>query len=968
MGIRIVWTSAVDEAVKAAIAEARSFDRGVSIICPSTTVETAVGYKMTERMKWIGNLEAPAVKIESLGAYLERMWSWRSNGSALIESAARVALIDEVLEDNALGQSMLQSRGMRRALETFATWAIALHPSHKDSAIGLDLGLFHYKYNELLGERNLIERGPALDSMASHLGHQADPVVMIGFSDLQTGWKRYFNKLAEYTDVTLIVLGGENKTVKGIVKQSLLLDDMSVSDEATVADSGETALSYIKENVFNSLSNRNKKADESIQFVSAAGNVAQRLMAIDEICKSLLERPHQHHALLFRNLAPHALGICQELEARGVAFDIDIKMTARATGLGRALYCVLSVASGEDDQRLASSYALSVYSGISLEKATEMNRRWRQGSPTSSAMLKDLINAGRSSGDIVVSSLTMGKFHDVSEEIWTTVLGQLLSRALGEQANSEFARRADAAAHKAILACVSELASSSKTITPHDIQTALENMEISLTARPGSSNVLVADMYRARGLAFDTVVFAGLSTDEFGGASDFLPADRLNSLAGVSMYSDGKGGLLPVGSIQDREKVFIYEMLASVQRKAVLVYETQNDAGGMNQPSLFLEEIFSLINLEDQAVFDQKSKHIIQANLHYSADSDVVLTAQSLHTLGEASYRPAIHSPQAVKLDITEDTVFSPSQIEAYVKCPYYWFVHRYIGLKDIDGDTDTLWLGNAMHELLRLFFMEWTETRQERITEENKLEARDLLVKQANQLLLRVDPAEEDNADWLDARQLFYTANEKKAVSFMAVIGSIDKLLSKEAKFTKDALASKENEYLLPQYFEHDIGTKDTPVVIAGKVKIAGRADRIDVSDQYVTVVDYKGTVPEGQNDTLFKKNNIQLALYIAALREQTDMQGPFFGKEVIGGTYLSYKNGDKASLSIGKLPGYSRSAKFGEVEFSETVDGVVSLAMEALENMMKGVISPPSEVQKNNNCKYCTYDGCVHFPTGEF
>jgi ATP-dependent helicase/nuclease subunit B len=174
----------------------------------------------------------------------------------------------------------------------------------------------------------------------------------------------------------------------------------------------------------------------------------------------------------------------------------------------------------------------------------------------------------------------------------------------------------------------------------------------------------------------------------------------------------------------------------------------------------------------------------------------------------------------------------------------------------------------------------------------------------------------------------------------------------------------------------------KDYPAIplLGGKVKLCGKIDRVDISDKYFRVVDYKTGSTDISEESLFTGKKLQLYLYAEAVkRKYADGS-----KKVAGLYYLPIndkyeKKEDKVDfVADGRTLNepealmvqgeeFLPTTKTGKIKNSanaEVLDKYVEYALclseKAVERMNQGVVVP-SPYQ--NVCEYCKYGAFCSF-----
>ena len=224
----------------------------------------------------------------------------------------------------------------------------------------------------------------------------------------------------------------------------------------------------------------------------------------------------------------------------------------------------------------------------------------------------------------------------------------------------------------------------------------------------------------------------------------------------------------------------------------------------------------------------------------------------------------------------------SPSSLESYLRCPYFWFVGYRLNVSGIDAGFGPLEKGSFIHQVLKDFYLAYQKDFEPKLSVRNLKEAQDLFEGVFDEHLLLQYKLEPRNNPLIA-----HTALEQAEL--------------KELK--EDTLRFLEQETLLlpgfePRYFEHYFG-KEKTLMYAGAA-LRGSVDRIDVNEKgQAVVIDYKGTLSKDyafasaspvpwagspdQGDDIVLPHKVQTLLYAQAVRRDLDL-------DVVAALYVSY------------------------------------------------------------------------------
>ncbi len=310
----------------------------------------------------------------------------------------------------------------------------------------------------------------------------------------------------------------------------------------------------------------------------------------------------------------------------------------------------------------------------------------------------------------------------------------------------------------------------------------------------------------------------------------------------------------------------------------------------------------------------------------------------------------------------------SPTTIEDYFHCPYRAFLSHSIKLKTRKmGRVDSLMVGNVIHEIMNGYAKKMS-------TVSDKLSS-DALV-------------EEVYYKVLSKKEYGHLLNDEGESVAMTRI-------KRECKsYCYKTFLSLVNTRMKPSKTEVSFGSGENcdfpPISLAdGKVKLKGKIDRIDQSQKYFRIIDYKTGKPDESDKALFSGTKLQLMLYGQAVKQVFSNEG----KELAGLYYLPVT--DRFELPKDKQKCMARGktlneelalADMGVCESNPDANGFIELSAKkknlvgalskeslsaytdyaykvsqrAVERMDEGYVMPsPYE----DACSYCQYKGlCPH------
>lgn len=318
------------------------------------------------------------------------------------------------------------------------------------------------------------------------------------------------------------------------------------------------------------------------------------------------------------------------------------------------------------------------------------------------------------------------------------------------------------------------------------------------------------------------------------------------------------------------------------------------------------------------------------------------------------------------KKEVLVDKYISPTTIEDYYKCPYKAFLSRALKISEREvGEVNVLSVGNLMHEI----FDKYTRNL-DKVSDEQS----------SNALFEQI------------AFEILQREEYKKYLSDSVQKATIDRVLKESKKYCFMTFKSFENSLFKVADTEVKFGDGCFYPAISlndGSVKIKGKIDRVDQSEKYFRVLDYKTGSTDSTDKSLFAGIKLQLFLYAAAVGAK------YSGEKSVAGLYYlpisdKYNSDepDTSPMSEGRTLGnedalFAQDTAFlstGESMFmpvkldqkgnvkntlsQDDLKGYISYAVRASElavSQLKDgtIVASPYE----NTCEYCAFKGMCNY-----
>lgn len=296
--------------------------------------------------------------------------------------------------------------------------------------------------------------------------------------------------------------------------------------------------------------------------------------------------------------------------------------------------------------------------------------------------------------------------------------------------------------------------------------------------------------------------------------------------------------------------------------------------------------------------------------------------------------------------------VMSSSSIEAYLGCPYAWFVQKRINPTPLGEQFGPLEKGTFAHAVLAAFYEEL-----------------------AAQGRGRLDAAHgEEDAALLDAifdDQANRQAALDPACGRLVAITSAERLqLERLRRALKDSLRRQARFAPGFSVSEHEHAINEDDGIDYAGVRLVGRVDRIDVNADagQFCVIDYKGNLGSGYSILQGRKktdepglpDHSQAYMYAQALRSQLE------GLHCVGALYLSYKAKTDKEMLAGAVqdsalgdPSFIKGTSVSPLAFDALLDRIETQVAAGLAGIYAGDIS--ENPRYKDVCAYCPVPDCA-------
>lgn len=906
---------------------------------------------------------AVGLEITTLGSHLDACWRVVGDGRQLVTAVQRAIVLEESgrhLDAGCLGGSA-GTPGFRRTLASLVQRAAEteLHPDTADGRNddpGSCLLRFVGAYFDALRKAGLVERAEAYRIVARNSNELDLPGLLAvnRFTGLTGPQERYIVACARRSDVLISLTFSPRlpatESAGALVSR---LSEVGVVEEVPASRVYSQADELVAIERLFSADGAERIVGAGAVIVSEAwGRASEAARIVAEIQSAQLAGIEPGNiSVVLRDPGAHMRVLRRALDEAGIPADWDMQTPFELTGLGRAVLGLLSVCAGTADRVSWMDLIRSPYSPLPLEESDDLDARVRRlgvGGIEAARRLDSWLG-GEAAGFMQRARTAATRIADEeSAGRWHALAMEMMGRAHPGGGMLTPEGMLDAAAARALVDAVGGLHG-----LPHEhatiriLSTALRGTPVSVGGDTDHRRVQVMNAERVRGRRFACVILGGLTADEFPRVRrdegyGALGAEVALSCAGIDMA--------PRDDVA-AERLLFYQVITRARNRLVLSRRSHDDDGHPVQPSVFLEEVLDLYQGGggEQHPHPGMVRTVLGIDSGCSAQESPCTTRRTQRsaaweTGGESVRRSACTSTSSGEESapltdthcyaLSDETrtalqardVFSVSDIEAYLQCPYRWFIERVIRPVELDTRIDASTAGQAAHEVLAGVYGRFTDTTGEpRITPKTLDTALELLREVADEVIAGV-----------------HVESTREAAELQRTMQSAARIL------TADAVLLPGYD---PRHREWSFGMTegDSPEPLDGYA-LRGRIDRIDCSGSHLLITDYKlGAVGPERGVTKFAENGlVQLPLYAYVASKR-------LGLDVAGAVYRSITRGDLRGFVTEGLRG--KPFVSTDVIPDSEVEAIIGLARERASEAVSGmragaIMAEPSDGRCSPYC----------------
>ena len=896
-------------------------------------------------------LEALAVQD-----FFEDAWTVWGDDRRTVNPCERSLLVWKLLqEQHVLGRTL----GTMRLLEGFLEQAAGVFETAPLAATATTSELLKNavemlakKYYATLKEYGLIEPGEAATVLRS-----AVPVTEV--------------YLAEYVDVLpaqrmLLDAWGVDTTKLDEAVQLEALDDGVVP--SFLIPAGTTAIySLLKDEIESYV----ERAAEDILLQPPAEKEAQQSMAV------LVKEPYQ----AWNALAP---ALCEQ----GITCAVEASVAFLDTWVGKACHAIWQMISGDGRWLFAATdFAYNPLSGMAPGAAEALHVTYRGDRRL---MLGDMqqtlaqcstygLFAALLGGDVAdtkhawlevcegLSAELASRLHEATDQGLIEILRELIvCRIAFDERDRELAMLDELVK---TLEVAQHFELHSEDIFDMLLDLSVASAQETCPSEQARGRVVFMPLSAATKLpekSYGLVILGDVSTDAFNISAEHSSLEAFAAQLGIALSAD---------PLQDAFRLFSAAQKAA-KRQFTCVQSLHNEAMEEAFPSCMYDEYRARLRHTNMLAGEPEGLEVAEKRRGEEclttglgamfADLERKDTYAEA-TRGVLAYASMLHYLPTVEEDLVQVPILSASAIEAYLNCPYQWFISYGLGVSSFDEAYDARAQGTFVHQVLAVFYGRIAKASQ--VLSEEMLHEGSLF----DQVFDEVQAAQWERTH---DRLIALTETEKKDLELLR------EALRRSLLLQVDLPADYQ-----PTCFEYRI-MPDEGIDYAG-VRLRGSVDRVDVDSRTgdFVVLDYKSSsfghdapfevVEDGVEFSL--PPYVQALIYAQAVRrkglvthihssDEADQEhsatADVLESHCAGALYVGYKAKTKQNLLAGS---YDQSrykvsdfiAKDSQVkgDFAQFLDLVEQNIAPFVQALASGDIA--GDPRTKQSCRYCALAG---------
>lgn len=941
MGLRIITgaavagkTGVVHDALEAVVSAGGT----AALLLPAEPDVRQARSELATRMPiglWVGTFDT----------YLDQLWVRTGDGRRIVSDTQRAMFARKAIEVARVDRlsSSAHRPGFASLIEGLVRRAAESELPIRSASVGQDaagelLGILD-AYTALLRDAGLVERARAHQILTTCLDACGLPdcIGVNRFGNLGPTQSMFIRNASTHCDVLVALTWVQgsaatrslDEAVRELMAAGAKLEEIGIS--ASPSDTPEEIVAIER-----GLSRRD---DEAAPMVEASGALILSEGWGQEAEAARITREVQDAlgagvkpgdiAVVFRDPLRHHRSIVSAFRQVGIQAELDLLVPLKDTGAGRAMGQLLSFFIAGGDRRDLFGFLRTRFAPLGDVELDALDVRLRANRASGiQRMLAAVREVDGQAGHLLkqVRDLCGRGIDQAALPGWDDVVAAMLHSANPTGTSGDPWQAADLRTMQSILVAIREMAEvESVTFDAGDLLSLLRDGRIPLASTGDEGRVQVLGAERLRGRRFSCVILGGLVADEFPALSreDALTAPEVATVLHASGID-----MRPRVDLEG-ERLLFYQVVTRARHRLVLSRCVADEDGRPLRPSPLLEEFLDLyrdptaegpgwyhaappvhvMTLQDLGVgadTPRSERRVLRTAVSAGeTPGDSALADRVRHACWRNRDRSVCLGDRALER-LSQREVFSASEIESYLGCPYRWYVERVLRPGSIDQELDAGMVGRAAHEVMSRFYERFRES-----TSEPRVTTASLAI------ALKIH---EDVARDVERRLPVQGLSEE--VRVRQVIRSTRRLVEEDVVLMPG---------FQPYAHEWEFGFDEEGPEAFGAFSLRGRIDRIDVGPGGFVITDYKtGSLKDRQADKFVERGLVQLPLYAEVVRRRADLGEP------VGGLYRSV-------LSAGKPRGFYLEDALEPRSFTRTdrrtAEGIRAMIEDAIERSTTAV-----------------------------
>lgn len=894
--------------------------------------------------------------VAQFDGYLDQLWGLIGDGRVIVRRTQRLLMIDEIIGAARLDVLTRSSSrpGFARLVESLVMRAAegsALDGERAgaaDSPLASELLGLVDAYAKRLMEQGLVEPSEAHQLLSATIRPEDLPefIAINRFANFTVAQRSFIDRCAVLgADLMIAITWVDGHpataTASTVIRDLQALPGAVHRPIDTPAGGGE--LDRVAQKLFRGERSAFGVPGGAVTLSEAAGTAgeaARIVREVQEMAKSGIQ--YDDIAVVFRSPERHIARLAAAFNESAIPVELDARIPATSTGIGRAIILLLGHLCGGRGRHELMGFLRSGYAWAEPGEVDRLDAALRRSRIESGGVVYDkALRVGAKTRLLLerADRLAGARIDAAAVEGWRWLVADMLRSAYQDGMILDDTGLLDAAAQGTIMAAIQEIAALRDSgAGARELLSVLAGAQVTLTPDATRGNrVHVMSAERARSRRFSAVILGGLNSGEF----PAIPAD--DALSSPRLVAElGAAGIDVSSRIDtDAERLLFYQVITGARERLVLSRMVCDDDGRPTRPSPLWEEFLDLyrdpVSGQSHTGADVPVRRLQLSDLTEAEDAPMAerrtLRAGAAgegggNRVDAARWRARERSTcldDGIRSKLAARDVFSASEIEAYLACPFHWYYDRMLGAEALDEEIGALAKGRLAHEILNRFYEQRAATRRGRVTAENLRTALSEHGKLAAEVV-KSGPAPG-------------TLQEEEVIR-AAIVGS-ERIIRQDALFMPGFTPCATE-------LAFGMGEEDPPVKI-GSFFLKGRIDRIDSSSSGIVVIDYKTGSTVAKKADFDKRGLVQLPLYGHAASEK-------LGAPLLGGLYRSMQyGGDRGFYRAGVsgMEGLSRNDACDEVGFEQVIASAIQRAETAVAGIRAGDI--PARARDKDACAYC-------------